>query len=105
MVPRRRRASRRSAASPAARAGSAVLSGVIAMDVWLARRTCTRLIAAGEYLLLDGVESDSMPISWGWSVIVPARLALFDERLLVVGQRWPRLLAAVLERGARQTRQ
>jgi CRP/FNR family cyclic AMP-dependent transcriptional regulator len=84
--------------------GFAVLSGVIAMDVWLARRTCTRLIAAGEFVLLDGVEEDSLPISWGWSVIVPARLALFDERLLAIGQRWPRLLAAVLQRAAQQTR-
>ena len=84
--------------------GFAVLSGVIAMDVWLARRTCTRLIAAGEFVLLDGVEEDSIPISWGWSVIVPARLAVFDERLLAMGQRWPRLLAAVLQRAAQQTR-
>ena len=84
--------------------GYAVLSGVIAMDVWLARRTCTRLIAAGEFVLLDGVEEDSIPISWGWSVIVPARLAVFDDRLLAIGQRWPRVLAAVLQRAAQQTR-
>lgn len=84
--------------------GFAVLSGAIAMDVWLARRTCTRLIGASEFVLLDGVERDSVPVSWGWSVIVPARLAVFDERLLALGQRWPRLLGAVLQRSAQQTR-
>jgi CRP/FNR family transcriptional regulator, cyclic AMP receptor protein len=84
--------------------GFAVLSGAVAMDVWLARRTCTRLIGAGELVLLDGAERDSVPVSWGWSVIVPARLAVFDERLLAIGQRWPRLLAAVLQRAAQQTR-
>jgi hypothetical protein len=84
--------------------GFAVLRGGIAMDVWIARRTCTRFVGAGEFVLLDEPAGDTMPVSWGWSVIVPARLALFDERLLGIGQRWPQLLRAVLRRAALQTR-
>jgi CRP-like cAMP-binding protein len=67
-------------------------------------RTCTRLIGPSELLLLDGVQSDSIPVSWEWAVLAPARLALFDGRLHAIARHWPPLLSAILERAAQQTR-
>ncbi|HTW11705.1 MAG TPA: helix-turn-helix domain-containing protein, partial [Solirubrobacteraceae bacterium] len=65
---------------------------------------CTRYIGARELVLLDGVEGDSIPLEWRWSVLEPARLALLDQRLDVIARRWPALLGAILARAAQQTR-
>ena len=67
-------------------------------------RTCTRLIGPRELVLLDGVETDSIPVTWEWSVLAPARLALLDGRLRLIARRWPPLMGAILERAAQQTR-
>jgi CRP-like cAMP-binding protein len=84
--------------------GLLVLSGVVAFNVAIAGRTCTRLILPQDLLLLDGVEDDVLPLQWGWSAIEQVTIAVFDRRLLVVGQRWPALMSAILKRGALQVR-
>jgi hypothetical protein len=84
--------------------GFLLLAGALTMNVHMSSRTCTRLVATRELVLLDGVETDSIPIEWEWSVLEPARLLLLDERLHTVARRWPPLLSAIIERAAQQTR-
>lgn len=84
--------------------GFLVLSGALMVNVKMFGRTCARLIGTRELVLLDGVQSDSIPVTWLWTVLSPARLVLFDERLLEFATRWPTLLGTVLERAAQQTR-
>jgi CRP-like cAMP-binding protein len=58
-----------------------------------------------DLVLLGGREAGAVSARWGWSVLDPARLAVLDQRLLVIGQRWPGLLSAILQRAAEQTQQ
>ena len=85
--------------------GYLVLSGSLAINLQMSGRRCTRLIGARELVLLDGVQTDSIPLNWEWSVLTPARLVLLDGRLQAVARHWPDLMSAILERAAQQTRQ
>jgi CRP-like cAMP-binding protein len=84
--------------------GFLVLEGSVTINLRMSGRTCTRLIGPRELVLLDGVETDSIPVNWEWSVHAPARLALLDGRLRLIARRWPPLMGAILERAAQQTR-
>ncbi len=84
--------------------GFLVIEGSLTINVRMSARTCARLIGATELVLFDGVEIDSIPTRWEWSVLAPARLALLDERLLAVAHEWPKLMSAILDRAALQTR-
>lgn len=84
--------------------GFLILSGGLMVNVQMSARTSTRLIGTRELVLLDGVETDSIPVRWEWSAASLTRLVLFDERLIEISKRWPSLLAAILQRAAQQTR-
>jgi len=84
--------------------GFLVIEGSLTINLRMSGRTCTRLIGPRELVLLDGIETDSIPVTWEWSVLAPARLALLDGRLRLVGHRWPPLMGSILERAAQQTR-
>jgi hypothetical protein len=84
--------------------GFLVIEGSLTINLRMSGRTCTRLIGARELVLLDGVETDSIPIDWEWSVLAPARLVLLDGRLHTIARHWPPLMSAILERAAQQTR-
>jgi CRP/FNR family transcriptional regulator, cyclic AMP receptor protein len=84
--------------------GFLVIDGSLTINLRMSGRTCTRLIGARELVLLDGVESDSLPAEWEWSVLTPARLALLDGRLHTIARRWPLLLSTIIQRAAHQTR-
>jgi hypothetical protein len=83
--------------------GFLLLGGLLTMDVRLAGRWCIRLIVPRDLVLIGSLEAESVPAQWGWTVIEPARVAILDQRLLVIGQRWPGVLSAILERAALQT--
>ena len=85
--------------------GFLVLRGVVTMEVSVLDRTCVRLIGSRELILLDTLPTDALPVTWGWAAHAPTDVAIFDDRLLVIGKRWPRLLSTILERAAHQTRQ
>lgn len=85
--------------------GYLVISGSLAINLHMSGRRCTRLIGPRELVLIDGIETDSIPLNWDWSVLAPARLALLDARLHAVARHWPALMSAILERAAQQTRQ
>ncbi len=84
--------------------GYLVISGSLAINLHMSGRRCTRLIGPRELVLLDGVQTDSIPLNWDWSVLAPARLVLLDARLHTVARNWPGLMSAILERAAQQTR-
>jgi hypothetical protein len=85
--------------------GFLLLSGMMTIDVSLAGRWCVRLLVPRDLVLLGGREAGSVSARWGWSVLHSARIAVLDQRLLVIGQRWPGVLSAILERAAEQTQQ
>ncbi len=85
--------------------GFLVCEGLLTLDVRFAARTCMRALVTGDIVFFDGIEVDSISSSWGWSALEPSHLAIFDERLLVIGRRWPQLLAAIITRASEQTRQ
>jgi CRP-like cAMP-binding protein len=84
--------------------GFLVIEGSLTINLQMSGRTCTRLIGPREIVLLDGLQTDSIPISWEWAVLAPARLALLDGRLHTIARHWPPLMSAILERAAQQTR-
>lgn len=84
--------------------GFLVVEGSLTINLRMSGRMCTRLIGPRELLLLDGVQTDSIPIRWDWSVLAPALLVLLDGRLHATAHRWPLLMSAILERAAQQTR-
>lgn len=85
--------------------GFLVISGTLTINLRIYGRRCTRLVGALEVVLLDGLEADTMPVSWDWTVLDPVRLAIFDDRLLLFARRWPRLMGTFLKRAAQQPRQ
>ncbi|HTX93843.1 MAG TPA: Crp/Fnr family transcriptional regulator [Mycobacterium sp.] len=84
--------------------GYLVIAGSLAINLQMSGRRCTRLIGSRELVLLDGIQGDSIPLNWEWSVLAPARLVLLDARLHAVARHWPPLMSAILERAAQQTR-
>ena len=77
--------------------GFLVISGSLTINLRMSGRTCTRLIGPRELILIDGVQSDSIPVEWEWAVLTPARLALLDGRLHTIARHWPPLMSTILE--------
>jgi len=84
--------------------GFMVITGTVSIDLAIAGQVCTRLITSRELVLLDGWEQDSIPVRAGWSVLDVATLAILDQRLAIIGSRWPGLMNAILKRAAQQVR-
>ncbi len=82
-----------------------VLSGMLTINLRMAARQCTRVVSTGALVLLDGPISDSIPARVGWAALDPVRLALLDDRFLVIVHRWPKLVRAIFARAAQQPRQ
>jgi CRP-like cAMP-binding protein len=80
--------------------GMMVVAGAVLNNVSLMDRICSRLFGPGDLMLLDGPLEESIPAAWEWTVKLPSRIALLDDRLLTAGQRWPAVLRAVHERAA-----
>jgi hypothetical protein len=85
--------------------GFMVIDGVLSTDAWLGGRRCVRVITEREIMLLDRSGDTSLPVGWGWSTLTAARVAILDDRLLLIAVRWPRLFSAILKRAAAQERQ
>jgi CRP-like cAMP-binding protein len=84
--------------------GFLAVSGAVTLEVELVNRTSTRLVVPGDLVLLDGLDSETIPAVWRWAALTNVRLAVFDERLILFGHRWPSLLTAILKRGAAESR-
>lgn len=84
--------------------GFIVVAGTVSVDLAIAGQVCTRLITTRELVLLDGSPVDSIPVEPGWSVLDSAVLAVLDDRLAIIGSRWPDLMNGILKRAAQQVR-
>lgn len=86
--------------------GLLVLEGVLMRSVTVSGRTTSELLGEGD--LLRPWDHDAgganVPLDWRWTVLVPARLAILDERFGRVVSRWPGLLEALVERALRRSR-
>jgi CRP-like cAMP-binding protein len=82
--------------------GFLVISGAVTTDLAIGGLLCTRLLTPGELVLLDGWESDSIPVRTGWTALEQATVAVLDHRLVVIACRWPGLMTALLKRAAQQ---
>jgi CRP/FNR family transcriptional regulator, cyclic AMP receptor protein len=80
------------------------MEGALTCDLQPAERPCTRLVTAGELMLLGGWKGESIPLLWGWTVLEPTQLALFDERTLLIARQCPHLMLAILKRAAERPR-
>lgn len=85
--------------------GIMLVEGWMTMDVAFAGRRCTRLLTAGELVLTDGAAEHTMPASWSWTSIGQSVVAILDRQMLLIGRHLPRLLSALLQRAAEQTRE
>jgi CRP/FNR family cyclic AMP-dependent transcriptional regulator len=84
--------------------GFLVLAGAVTIDLAIGGLVCTRLLTPGELILVDGWESDSIPVRAGWTVLEPSTIAILDQRLIANACRWPGLMTAILKRAAQQVR-
>jgi CRP/FNR family transcriptional regulator, cyclic AMP receptor protein len=83
--------------------GFLLASGTLTIDLSFASRRATRLVAVGELVVLDGWDSDTLPVNWGWSVLAPSTIAVLDDRIEEIACRWPSLMTDIAIRGAAQT--
>jgi len=84
--------------------GIVVIDGGVLMHVCVAGRWCSRWLGAGELVLLDGVEVDSVPMRWKWSAVPGTHIAVLDEHFTAAARRWPSLLTAAFRRAALNAR-
>lgn len=82
-----------------------MLDGLIVRGVNVAHRRCGELVGAGALLRPWGNfgEQAPMPFEVRWRVIEPVRLALRDQRVMVVSARWPPLMHAVVKRAVERS--
>lgn len=86
--------------------GLLVLGGLMSRSVSLQGRSCAELLGTGDVLRpWDLVAADGAPAEEStWRVLQPATLAVLDARFAVVAGRWPRIMAALLERSIQRSR-
>lgn len=85
--------------------GALVAEGLIAHEVDVATSGAAELLGPGD-LLLPGAAGEgggeAISADARWTVLEPARLAILDDHVLPLMQRWPLLGAALLRRSERR---
>lgn len=91
-------------ASPNRHLGLLVIDGLLTCNITLLGRTTMGLIGGGDVLRPwdDAAERPSVPMTVGWTVHVPTRVALLDERLPERVAAWPAIAAALVKRSVRR---
>ena len=87
--------------------GLIVLDGLLCRTSGLWGEVATELIGAGDLIRpwSNGGDADALvPCSVGWSVIVPARMAILGRQVALAASDCPGLVAALLDRTARRSR-
>ena len=82
--------------------GFLVVRGMVLADLTLAGRTATQLLGPGDVIAAVPDSDGFLPATRRYAVARPTTIAVLDERLLAVAQRWPAIAARLLEAGARQ---
>jgi CRP/FNR family transcriptional regulator, cyclic AMP receptor protein len=83
-------------ASPDAKLGVLVIDGLLTRNVTLLGRTTMHLVGSGDVVRPwdDELERPSIPRTVGWTVHLPTRVALLDERVIA----WPGIATALVKR-------
>lgn len=85
--------------------GVLIVQGTLMTDLRLDRRVTSRLMTAGDIVLFDGFDTDSLATSEGSTVLARTRVLVLDDRLLAACRRWPRLVTGLSSHLARQAHQ
>ena len=90
--------------SPNGHLGLLVIDGLLTRNMTLLGRTTMELIGGGDLLRPwdDAAERPSVPMTVGWTVHVPTRVALLDERLPERVAAWPAIAAALVKCSVRR---
>lgn len=85
--------------------GLLVLEGLMIRGVEVAERRCGELVGPGALLRpWDNFgRSAPMPYEVHWRVIDPIRVAILDQRTLMVSARWPPLVHALVKRAVERS--
>jgi CRP-like cAMP-binding protein len=87
----------------AARAfGAVILDGMVVQSMQLGEQLTLRLTGPGDLLSAAGTGSQ-LVFGSGFTAVAETRIGLLDDRVLVAGQRWPRLFAALQLKSAEQS--
>jgi CRP/FNR family transcriptional regulator, cyclic AMP receptor protein len=84
--------------------GLLVIDGLLTRNMTLLGRTTMELIGSGDVLRPwdDAAERPSVPMTVGWTVHLPTRVALLDERLPERVAAWPAIATALVKRSVRR---
>lgn len=82
--------------------GFLVVRGMLLADLTLAGRTATQLLGPGDVIAATPESDGFLHAMRRFAVARPTVIAVLDERLMAVAQRWPAIAARLLESGARQ---
>lgn len=85
--------------------GLIVLDGLLIRSVQVAQRSCGELVGRGALLRpWDHFGHYApMPFDVGWRIIDPVTVALLDQRIYTVGQRWPGLMHGIFKRAVERS--
>lgn len=85
--------------------GLLMLEGLVVRSVHVAERRCGELVGPGALLRpWDHFGRFSpMPFEVSWRVIEPVKLAVLDQRIAVVGARWPTIMHAIVCRAVERS--
>jgi hypothetical protein len=83
--------------------GLLIVDGMIAREIAVAGATAAELLGAGDVLQPQPVTGDELvPSASGWTVLENARIAVLDDHLVPLAQRWPAITACLLGRQGRR---
>jgi CRP/FNR family transcriptional regulator, cyclic AMP receptor protein len=90
--------------SPNDHLGLLVIDGLLTRNMTLLGRTSMELIGGGDVLRPwdDAAERPSVPMTVGWTVHLPTRVALLDGRLPERVAAWPGIATALVKRSVRR---
>jgi len=85
--------------------GVLVIDGVLAVHVRVGDRVAAELLGAGDLIEPPAPDGDELlACVVGWRALVPARFALLDGSFADRVQPWPQVMASLLRRAERRTR-
>lgn len=84
-----------------------LLDGLVGRSMRVGETATMQLLGPGDLMEIpgrgDAVGGGLVPVAISWTVLEPTTVALLDDALLQRAQRWPELLAALLERASVQS--
>jgi CRP/FNR family cyclic AMP-dependent transcriptional regulator len=73
-----------------------VLSGVLSRHVDIGGHPGLCFFSRGDVIGSAALRDEALTVGEAWSIAIPARLAILDDRFLVAARRWPRLVSGLV---------